>query len=135
MKTKWGDLEIDWSAVNWRRMTMREAIIQYWPEAAGAKPPSRIRFARICEGSSRAVQFVPFAHGIRSERASGKTIAGLFEAVAEEHLTQPNNYLRVPYRGFAALQAKSRPARVDRALGDFHRSDGDFQWLQRIERS
>ena len=37
-KTKWGETEIDWSAVNWRRMTMREAIIQYWPEAAGAKP-------------------------------------------------------------------------------------------------
>src|SRR5437879_2794222 len=37
-KTKWGGMEIDWSAVNWRRMTMREAIIQYWPESAGGKP-------------------------------------------------------------------------------------------------
>src|SRR5258708_3219347 len=36
-KTKWGGTEIDWSAVNWRRLTMREAIIQYWPETAGAK--------------------------------------------------------------------------------------------------
>src|SRR5258708_27643549 len=43
-KTKWGDTEIDWSAVNWRRMTMREAIIQYWPEAAGVEPP-HARFA------------------------------------------------------------------------------------------
>ena len=37
-KTKWGEQEIDWAGANWRRMTMREAIIQYWPEAAGAKP-------------------------------------------------------------------------------------------------
>ncbi len=35
-KSKWGDKEIDWN--NWRRFTMREAIIHYWPEAAGAKP-------------------------------------------------------------------------------------------------
>ena len=35
-KSKWGDQEIDWA--NWRRLTMREAIIQYWPEAAGARP-------------------------------------------------------------------------------------------------
>ena len=37
-KTKWGEDEIDWSSSNWRRMTMREAIIHHWPEAAGAKP-------------------------------------------------------------------------------------------------
>src|SRR5207248_5208899 len=37
-KTKCGEQEIDWSASNWRRMTMREAIIEYWPERAGAKP-------------------------------------------------------------------------------------------------
>ncbi|MFZ0295430.1 MAG: amino acid--tRNA ligase-related protein, partial [Candidatus Sulfotelmatobacter sp.] len=35
-KAKWGDQEIDWA--NWRRFTMREAIIHYWPEVAGAKP-------------------------------------------------------------------------------------------------
>ncbi len=35
-KSKWGDQEIDWA--NWQRMTMREAIIHYWPVAAGAKP-------------------------------------------------------------------------------------------------
>ena len=28
-KTKWGDQEIDWA--NWQRMTMREAMIHYWP--------------------------------------------------------------------------------------------------------
>src|SRR5208282_5414210 len=37
-KTKWGEEEIDWSRGNWRRMTMREAIIHYWPQSSGAKP-------------------------------------------------------------------------------------------------
>jgi lysyl-tRNA synthetase class 2 len=37
-KAKFGDHEIDWTGTNWRQMTMREAIIHYWPEAAGAKP-------------------------------------------------------------------------------------------------
>src|SRR6202453_2987825 len=35
-KTKWGDQEIDWS--NWQRLTMREAIIKFWPMEAGAAP-------------------------------------------------------------------------------------------------
>jgi lysyl-tRNA synthetase class 2 len=43
-KTKWTywdnldeiEGEIDWA--NWQRMTMREAIIKFWPEKAGAKP-------------------------------------------------------------------------------------------------
>src|SRR3982075_2648741 len=38
-KTKWGDHEIDWA--NWQRMTMREAIIRFWPESAGSKPEMR----------------------------------------------------------------------------------------------
>src|SRR5208282_6854631 len=35
-KTKWGEQEIDWS--DWKRFTMREAIIHYWADAAGQKP-------------------------------------------------------------------------------------------------
>ncbi|HEY1263978.1 MAG TPA: lysine--tRNA ligase, partial [Terriglobales bacterium] len=35
-RVQWCGQEIDWS--NWQRMTMREAIIQFWPERAGAKP-------------------------------------------------------------------------------------------------
>src|SRR5258708_22764049 len=38
MKTKWGEHEIDWAHENWRRMKMREAILHFWPEKAGAKP-------------------------------------------------------------------------------------------------
>ena len=42
-KTKWGDQEIDWA--NWRRMTMREAIIHYWPEKSGREAGDE----RVCQ--------------------------------------------------------------------------------------
>jgi len=35
-KSKWGDQEIDWA--NWQRLTMREAIVHYWPQDAGTAP-------------------------------------------------------------------------------------------------
>ena len=35
VKIKFGEHEIDWS--NWTRLSMREAIIKFWPEAAGAE--------------------------------------------------------------------------------------------------
>src|SRR6516165_4393963 len=37
-KSNWGESEIDWASANWRRMTMREAIQKFWPEAAGTRP-------------------------------------------------------------------------------------------------
>jgi lysyl-tRNA synthetase class 2 len=55
-KTKWGDQEIDWSHANWRRMTMREAIVKFWPEKAGAKPErKRLRGARVGRGAGGRV--------------------------------------------------------------------------------
>jgi lysyl-tRNA synthetase class 2 len=94
-KTKWGDQEIDWS--NWQRMTMREAIIQYWPAAAGAKPElgdfsSREGIKNLVErfnGSHAHVAYDPQA-------PAGKTIANLFEAAAEEHLLQPTIIYEFP---------------------------------------
>ena len=46
MKTKWGEDEIDWSHANWRRMTMREAIVHFWPENAGAETGARATLHR-----------------------------------------------------------------------------------------
>ncbi len=71
-------------------MTMREAIIHYWPEPAGAKPTMN-DFASH-EGVEGLVERFNRAHAHMAYDANqplGKTIAGLFEAVAEEHLTQP----------------------------------------------
>jgi lysyl-tRNA synthetase class 2 len=94
-KTKWGEQEIDWA--NWRRMTMREAIIHYWPEAAGVKPEMN-DFASA-DGVKKLVERFNSAHAHMAYEANapaGKNIAALFEAVAEEHLTQPTIIYEYP---------------------------------------
>jgi len=96
-KTKWGDGEIDWSESNWRRLTMREAIIQYWPEGAGAKPEMS-EFASH-DSVQKVVQRFNSGHAhmpYDPSAPAGKTIAALFEAVAEEHLTQPTIIYEFP---------------------------------------
>ncbi len=94
-KTKWADQEIDWS--DWKRMTMREAIIHYWPETAGAEPemtdfssPESVKnLVQRFNSSNAHVAYDP-------KEPAGKTIAALFEAVAEEHLTQPTIIYEFP---------------------------------------
>ncbi|HWW13658.1 MAG TPA: lysine--tRNA ligase [Candidatus Dormibacteraeota bacterium] len=94
-KAKWGDVEIDWA--NWTRLTMREAIIHYWPDAAGAKPQMS-DFASH-DGVKKLVERFKQAHAHMAydpNAPMGKTIAGLFEAAAEEHLTQPTIIYEFP---------------------------------------
>jgi lysyl-tRNA synthetase, class II len=96
-KAKWGEDEIDWAGSNWRRMTMREAIIQHWPEAAGAKP-GMSDFASA-EGVENLVKRFNSAHAhvaYDPKQPAGKTIAALFEAAAEEHLIQPTIIYEFP---------------------------------------
>jgi lysyl-tRNA synthetase, class II len=96
-QAKWGEQEIDWAGANWRRLTMREAIIQFWPEKAGAKP-------EISEfGSHDSVKgLVARFHTAGRHMAydpnepAGKTVANLFEAVAEPHLLQPTIIYEFP---------------------------------------
>jgi lysyl-tRNA synthetase class 2 len=93
--SKWGEQQIDWS--NWQRLTMREAIIHYWPESAGAKP-GMSDFATH-DGVKKLVERFNQAHSHMAydpNEPVGKTIAGLFEAVAEEHLTQPTIIYEFP---------------------------------------
>ena len=93
--SKWGDHEIDWS--KWQRLTMREAIIHYWPEAAGPKPEMN-DFATH-DGVKSLVERFNKSHSHMAydpNEPVGKTIAGLFEAVGEEHLTQPTIIYEFP---------------------------------------
>jgi len=94
-RTKWGEQEIEWA--NWQRMTMREAIIHYWPEAAGAKPQmsdfgTHDSVKRLVERFNKAHAHMPYDPA----EPTGKTIANLFEAVAEEHLVQPTAIYEFP---------------------------------------
>ena len=96
-KTKWRDQEIEWAGSNWRRMTMREAIIHYWPEAAGTKPV--LADFGSHHGVKKLVERFNSVHKHMAYDPSGpvgKTVAGLFEAVAEEHLTQPTIIYEFP---------------------------------------
>ena len=87
--------KIDWA--NWRRMTMREAIIQFWPEKAGDKPsvsdfatPASVR-ALVTRLRAAGVDLAYDPH-----EPVGKTIAGIFEAIAEDHLVQPTIIYEFP---------------------------------------
>jgi lysyl-tRNA synthetase class 2 len=87
--------ELDWS--NWRRMTMREAIIKFWPEKAGTKPEMS-EFA-TAEGVKGLVERFNAGHShvaYDPNEPTGKTIAALFEAAAEEHLMQPTIIYEFP---------------------------------------
>jgi lysyl-tRNA synthetase class 2 len=94
-KVKFGDHEIDWS--NWQRMTMREAIIRYWPETAGAKPAVSVFSSH--ESVKALVTRFNQAHAhiaYDPNEPLGKTIASLFEGIAEEHLIQPTVIYEFP---------------------------------------
>jgi lysyl-tRNA synthetase, class II len=109
-KSKWGEDELDWG--NFRRMTMREAIIQYWPEASGAKPEmadfaSHDSVRKLVERFNSGHSHVAYD----PNEPAGKTIAALFEAAAEEHLVQPTVIYEFP----AAISplSKNKPDEPD----------------------
>ena len=52
VKIKFGEHEIDWS--NWTRLSMREAIIKFWPEAAGAEARDARLRQRASDGRAGA---------------------------------------------------------------------------------
>jgi len=80
--------EIDWST--FRRLTMREAIREFWPEAAGPKP-ALVDFAdqQKVVAMGRALQQAHVHLPLDPNAPKGRIIADIFEAVAEEHLFQP----------------------------------------------
>ena len=87
-KTTFNDVEID--LASWRRYSMREAIAAFWPDAAGAKPAGDDFLS--AEAMQQAVQRLRGAHfsvAYNPGEPVGKTIASVFEAVAEKYLQQP----------------------------------------------
>ena len=86
--TSFNGQQIDFS--NWKRLTMRQAIIEYWPEKAGAKPA----IADFADATSvgtlvKRLNAAPPHMPYDPLDPPGKTIAEMFAAVAEEHLIQP----------------------------------------------
>ena len=84
---QYGDLTLDFSKME--RLTMRDAILKYWPENAGPKPAledfsSQEKVNAMGKHLSEQ-KLMPF----QSSAPKGVTIAAMFEALAEEHLVQP----------------------------------------------
>ena len=80
--------EVDFGNV--QRLSMREAIIKFWPENAGEKPEmsdfsSSEQIAAMVHRYNAANPHVPYD----PTAPSGKTIADIFEFVAEPYLIQP----------------------------------------------
>jgi lysyl-tRNA synthetase class 2 len=88
-KATFNGQEIDFA--NWQRLSMREAIIKYWPDAAAPKP-DMADFASHASVET-LVKRLNMHHKPHMpydpKDPAGKTIAAMFEAVAEEHLIQP----------------------------------------------
>ncbi|HWZ44895.1 MAG TPA: lysine--tRNA ligase [Candidatus Saccharimonadales bacterium] len=95
-KVTFNDHEIDFG--NWQRLSMREAILHYWPEAAAPKP--EIADFATHESVGRLVKRLNASHTPHMpydpKDPAGKTIAAMFEAVAEEHLIQPTFIYEFP---------------------------------------
>ena len=74
----------------WKRYSMREAIIAFWPKTAGA-PPELTGFADVSRVQQMVGQIRAAGGDLPMQPGEplGRTIANLFEAVAEEHLIQP----------------------------------------------
>jgi lysyl-tRNA synthetase class 2 len=92
-KVKYGEIEIDFG--RFERLSMREAIIKYWPSGAGVAPDSA-ELAAAGDPRGVAGRFNAFARANGSdpifglEKSSHGELTGeLFEAVAEPHLVQP----------------------------------------------
>ena len=76
---------------------MREAIIHYWPATAGAKPTmldfsSQDSVKALVERFNQAHAHIAYD----PNEPAGKTIANLFDAVAEEQLIQPTIVYEFP---------------------------------------
>jgi lysyl-tRNA synthetase, class II len=76
---------------DWQRLSMREAIMKYWPEAAAPKP--ELADFATHESVGKLVARLNASHTPHMpydpKEPAGKTIAAMFETVAEHHLIQP----------------------------------------------
>jgi len=87
--------ELDWSS--WQRMTMREAIINFWPEGAGARPQLNEFATRVLvEDMVNHLWSSGFRPAYDAAEPVGAAVAAIFEAVAEKHLMQPTIVYEFP---------------------------------------
>jgi lysyl-tRNA synthetase, class II len=117
-KIKYGELEIDFE--RFERLSMRDAIVKYWPAAAGA-PPTAAELAApggppaIAErynSYARSRGADPIADG--GKLSDGELIGELFENIAEPSLVQPTFIYDFP----TAISPLSKPRTDDPSIAE-----------------
>jgi lysyl-tRNA synthetase class 2 len=97
---RFGELELDFG--KFRRLTMREAIIKYWPEGAGTSPT--LEQLASGGGPQKATEaynvwakasHAPYA-AAKGKLADGEWTGLLFETLAEDKLVQPTILYEFP---------------------------------------
>jgi len=92
-KVKYGEVELDFA--NIERLTMRGAIVKYWPDGAGTAPT--VEDLALLGGAKSATQrynawaktaHAPYA-AARGTLSDGECTGLLFETMAEDKLIQP----------------------------------------------
>jgi lysyl-tRNA synthetase class 2 len=116
-RTTFNGREFDFAG--WQRLSMREAIIKYWPESAAPRP-EMADFATH-ESVGRLVKRLNAGHTPHMpydpQEPPGKTIAAMFENVAEHHLVQPTILYDFPLA--ISPLSKNKP--------------GEPDWVERFE--
>ena len=96
-----GRLEFDFngqhvSVEHFEKLTMKEAVVRYWPQELGAlrleelgEPKALERRVAELENWLQRSGKAPFAADFLTTQRPGEILQALFEAVAEEHLVQP----------------------------------------------
>jgi len=117
-KIKYGELEIDFA--RFERLSMREAIVKYWPAAAAA-PPTAAELA--APGGPRAIadRFDSYARsrGVdpiagTAKQSDGELTGELFENIGEPNLTQPTFIYDFP----TAISPLSKPRTDDPSIAE-----------------
>jgi len=81
---KYGETALDFSHL--QRLTMREAIVKYWPPNFGAVPSLE---ELSTPGGPRALGERHYAGKLKAETSDGEWTGHLFEMIAEDKLLQP----------------------------------------------
>ncbi len=111
--------EIDFG--NFQRLSMREGIMKFWPENAGEKPEmgdfsSAEQIAAMVHRYNAANPHIPYD----ATAPNGKTIAEIFEFIAEPHLIQPTFIYDFPLAISPLSKNKREP-------------EENAEWVERFE--
>jgi lysyl-tRNA synthetase, class II len=109
-KIKYQDEEIDFD--NWQRLSMREAVLKYWPAEQAAAKPSLEGLMNRAELEAAAVAL---GIGFDPKLNNGQLLGEIFDHVAEPNLIDPTFIVEYPTElSPLSKQSQSDPRFVER---------------------